>query len=530
MATSAYASSQEQASQMTARVKTLTVEKLKILLRTEGLPVSGVKNELQVRAIAHIERLRMAGDQAGLTRVRGNISGFPPTYGSSAYPSPYSPHNSTSSASPHYSSPVPHPSYNMPGSNSLSNRISFKNSPFYTITRSLTTVLECKAREATRDTARLTVSFDQGLVDQLARDPSCRIMVFCAAEGFQPLSKESEIAFPHNVELKCNSDEVKANLRGLKNKPGSTRPADITHLIRKKANYPNSVEMVYALTTKDKQKQKFYLVVNLVQQKSIPAMVAELRRGRVITKDQVLREMRTKAEDPDEIVATSSVLSLKDPVAYTRITTPCRSIGCNHNQCFDAAAYLQLQEQAPTWTCPICNKPAPWENLALDQYVNDILSSTSTETEAVTVNPDGRWQLQKEDDSNNNNNRRSNPTPSEEDEDDDLVEIRDDPFTKPKVDTLTPHTVRTPPLSSREDSRAPSMSAPKSASKRPREDVIDLTLSDDEDVPASKAPRMSNVSASELTRTHPLDNRYYFQLPPPNPSSGFNFDRMHPSF
>lgn len=75
-------------------------------------------------------------------------------------------------------------------------------------------------------------------------------MVFCAAEGFQPLSKESEIAFPHNVELKCNSDEVKANLRGLKNKPGSTRPADITHLIRKKANYPNSVEMVYALTTK----------------------------------------------------------------------------------------------------------------------------------------------------------------------------------------------------------------------------------------------------------------------------------------
>lgn len=75
-------------------------------------------------------------------------------------------------------------------------------------------------------------------------------MVFCAAEGFQPLSRESDITFPHNVELKCNSDEVKANLRGLKNKPGSTRPADITHLIRKKSNYPNTVEMVYALTTK----------------------------------------------------------------------------------------------------------------------------------------------------------------------------------------------------------------------------------------------------------------------------------------
>lgn len=238
--------------------------------------------------------------------------------------------------------------------------------------------------------------------------------------------------------------------------------------------------------------------------------------------------MRTKAEDPDEIVATSSVLSLKDPVAYTRITTPCRSIGCNHNQCFDAAAYLQLQEQAPTWTCPICNKSAPWENLALDQYVNDILGSTSPETEAVTVTPDGRWHLQKEDDSNK---RRGNPTPSEDDDDDDdLVEIHDDPFMKPKVDALTPHSVRTPPLSSREDSRAPSMSAPRSTNKRPREDVIDLTLSDDEDVPAPKVQKTTNVSASELTRPRPLDNRYYFQLPPPNPSSGFNFDRMHPSF
>lgn len=37
---------------MIAQVKTLTVEKLKILLRTEGLTVSGVKSELQIRTIA----------------------------------------------------------------------------------------------------------------------------------------------------------------------------------------------------------------------------------------------------------------------------------------------------------------------------------------------------------------------------------------------------------------------------------------------------------------------------------------------
>ncbi len=101
-----------------------------------------------------------------------------------------------------------------------------------------------------RDTVRLTVALGAPVAEQLASDPGYRVMVFCTSDPGSSSGRESEIAFPHNVELKCNSDDVKANLRGLKNRPGSTRPADITHLLRKKANYPNTVEMVYALTSK----------------------------------------------------------------------------------------------------------------------------------------------------------------------------------------------------------------------------------------------------------------------------------------
>jgi len=78
-------------------------------------------------------------------------------------------------------------------------------------------------------------------------DPKMRVMVFCAAgnTGLQ------EISFPHQSELKVNGGDVKANLRGLKNKPGSTRPVDITNLLRlKPPGYPNTVEFTYALTTK----------------------------------------------------------------------------------------------------------------------------------------------------------------------------------------------------------------------------------------------------------------------------------------
>jgi len=252
-------------------------------------------------------------------------------------------------------------------------------------------------------------------------------------------------------------------------------------------------------------------------------MVSELRQGRKITKEQVLREMRTKAEDPDEIVATSSVLSLKDPVAYTRIVTPCRSIGCAHNQCFDAASYLQLQEQAPTWICPICNKAAPWEHLALDQYVDDILRSTPRDAEGVVVQPDGQWLQQDSARSNPN----SNPTPSDDDDDDDdeIVEILDKAEVKPKIEALTPHSVRTP-LSSREDSNAPS-SRPH---KRSRNDVIDLTLSDDEETPPAKVPK-SSEPLSAPPRVRPPAARYQFHLPPPgSASASYNLERFNPSF
>ena len=75
-----------------------------------------------------------------------------------------------------------------------------------------------------------------------------RVMVYCSADAGGTLF--NDIAFPYQVELKCNSEEIKHNLRGIKNKPGSTQPADITAFVRKRKEYRNSVELVYALTQK----------------------------------------------------------------------------------------------------------------------------------------------------------------------------------------------------------------------------------------------------------------------------------------
>lgn len=90
---------------------------------------------------------------------------------------------------------------------------------------------------------------DNPTLQQCTIDKSYRVMVFCAGDdqGVQ------DVAFPHQSELKVNGDEIKANLRGLKGKPGTTRPVDITKALRlDKISYVNNVEFTYALTNKVK--------------------------------------------------------------------------------------------------------------------------------------------------------------------------------------------------------------------------------------------------------------------------------------
>lgn len=105
-------------------------------------------------------------------------------------------------------------------------------------------------REQTRDSIEMRVNLSSSTAAELQTDPTLRVMVYCAADSGLKQFTKSDIAFPHQVELKANLDEVKANLRGLKNKPGTTQPADITNYLRKKANYTNNIIMTYALTQK----------------------------------------------------------------------------------------------------------------------------------------------------------------------------------------------------------------------------------------------------------------------------------------
>ncbi|MCJ1395256.1 SUMO ligase siz1 [Xylographa bjoerkii] len=494
-----------------AKTKTLINTQLKTILRLESLPVSGAKAIMQERIINLINHHARSGNIADYNRLRDRVYDINQS-SSNHY------NHSTSSATP--------PSSNMPTHSTRPThpfgkgltptsyaqvKPKFRDSPFYSITESLSSVLECKVREATRDQLETKINLRQDVVDRLVADSSQKVMIYCASEPISPFS-QVDITFPHQIEIRVNLDEVKANLRGLKGKPGSTRPADITTLLRKRSGYENTLNVTYALTNK-----KFYIVVNLVKQHAPEALVAKLKAGRSISKDQIIREMITRSQDGD-IVTTSSIMSLKCPLSTLRIDTPCRSTICTHNQCFDALSFLQLQEQAPTWTCPVCNKVVSFQALQVDQYVNEILKYTPRSVDQVTVEPDGRWYqvTQKE------NPNRTTGTRSSSEEDDDIVEIQEPRLAAIKDEALlTPSSMaRTPPYSSREQSL--SSAAPRSSSgKRSIGQVIDLTFSSDEEEQPPRGPkRQSTSNGASISHTSSVATTAHL-LPGPN---GFNFN------
>ncbi|KAL8771355.1 MAG: hypothetical protein Q9209_003261 [Squamulea sp. 1 TL-2023] len=274
------------------KVKTLVNAQLKSILKRERLLLSGVKAAMQTRIIDQLHLHATNQDLDRFNRLKGFIIN-PGSLNSPAPPQllnqiPYSNFSPTVGRQPDPPTLMhPGPSGNV--------RPMFKESPFYTILQHLTPLQECKAvvRESTRDTIDCKIILKPDVADKLISEPNLRVMVFCASEPISHFSRV-DIAFPHQVEIKVNLDEVKANLRGLKNRAGSTRPADITNLLRKRANYENSMTLTYALTHK-----KFYFIVNLVRQHSVEELVAKLKSGKIISKDQVIREIDQVTVEPD---------------------------------------------------------------------------------------------------------------------------------------------------------------------------------------------------------------------------------------
>ncbi|KAF3042118.1 SUMO ligase siz1 [Didymella heteroderae] len=493
------------------RSKTLINNDLKKILKEEGLSQTGNKAALQSRVFALINTAVASGNAETLRRLQFRVQnhGEAPTPQSSSsptapsFPNPPPPMMNGHAQSNGYSSSSQFSALHQSAPpRSAAPTYFFKDSPFFEVRELILSTSPSHRQNCTRN-----LIINEAVSARMKSDPTLRLLLFSALEAPLPPYARTDITFPAQIEVRINGDEVKANYKGLKNKPGSTRPADITDFVRiSPANYRNNLVVTYALTHKagSTRQEKYNLFVYMVKKHSAADLVKRIASKQVITKMSVLNEMKAKAADPD-IEVGSSVMSLKDPISTLRISIPCRSTVCTHNQCFDAESFLQLQEQAPTWICPICSKTVHFNGLAVDQYVEEILAKVKN-ADQVTISPTGEWSTKKE---ATPPPRRNGNAIAADDSDDDLIEIPDYRVASIKSEVAqTPNYLSTPPMPSREPS-----TAPRSGTKRTSE-VVDLTLSDDDEPPR---PAKKVAYPHRAPTNPPEPPRRSYELPPPIP-------------
>ncbi|XP_075301242.1 E3 SUMO-protein ligase PIAS3 isoform X2 [Opisthocomus hoazin] len=212
---------------------------------------------------------------------------------------------------------------------------------------------------------------------------------FCLCETSCP----QEDYFPPNLFVKVNGKlcPLPGYLPPTKNgaePKRPSRPVNITPLARLSATVPNTIVVNWS----SEFGRNYSLSVYLVKQLTSVTLLQKLRAKGIRNPDHSRALIKEKlTADPDSEIATTSLrVSLMCPLGKMRLIVPCRAITCTHLQCFDAALYLQMNEKKPTWTCPVCDKKAPYDNLIIDGLFMDILNSC-TDCDEIQFMEDGSW-------------------------------------------------------------------------------------------------------------------------------------------
>ncbi|OAX44238.1 hypothetical protein K503DRAFT_846682 [Rhizopogon vinicolor AM-OR11-026] len=290
----------------------------------------------------------------------------------------------------------------LPNTNAGSSAVSkpgmrFKQSPFFHVDQAVSGIVECPESTSSTDRKQQTLTFtlnSEQLMKVNSTTAKFQLRLYCTSNtfyssGFRPTTAPCPIEFPPTCEVRVNGVQLTANLKGLKKKPGTAPPADLGRTVRTTGQ--NRVEMVYVNSQQPVQPKKFYLIVMLVETTTVEQLVDKLKKGKFRDREDIVAQMIKTSNEDDDIIAGSQKMSLKCPLSFLRVKTPCRSTLCPHPQCFDATSWLSCMEQTTTWLCPVCEKVLNYEDLIIDGYFDRILKDTPESVEDVIVESDGQW-------------------------------------------------------------------------------------------------------------------------------------------
>ncbi|CAF1281055.1 unnamed protein product [Didymodactylos carnosus] len=204
---------------------------------------------------------------------------------------------------------------------------------------------------------------------------------------------------PPNLYVLVNGRVVTLPLPKPTSKPNADvvrpgRPIDITEYCRLCPLISNLVEISWFGQDTSQSYGTFVAVVFITQRMTVNNLISRLNkqstRDASDTQRQIIQTLQVGSDDP-EVASTSLRLPLECPTIRVRMKMPGRATSCKHVHCFDIDAYLKMNEKRPTWLCPVCNKPALYQDLFVDQFFVDIIEQCPIQAKWIEYDVNGQW-------------------------------------------------------------------------------------------------------------------------------------------
>ena len=191
---------------------------------------------------------------------------------------------------------------------------------------------------------------------------------------------------------------------------GHGEPIDVSRWVHSGTNYlgisnwPDATLTIAFVTTKSRTAKK--LAERIV---ALPRQPFEQAKQRI---SNLVKGTGTGQAEV-QILNTEGTASLMCPFSQIRIGTPARGKNCQHAQCFDLEAYLELNLRSKTsqesvddfqldevhirpfttWRCPVCARPVSFRDLVVDSYMEKAIKEASETVEHINLSADGDWSM-----------------------------------------------------------------------------------------------------------------------------------------
>ncbi|KAL3232153.1 hypothetical protein RNJ44_04069 [Nakaseomyces bracarensis] len=195
------------------------------------------------------------------------------------------------------------------------------------------------------------------------------------------------IAFPTPIEVWFNNIQIKARFKGLKDKEGTVNPVDLTDHIKSWRSL-NTLKIIHVFN-KEAYLSYCALVRPYAPEEVLNNILVKPAIPHLMTFEYIKKMFREN--DDTELVTTSTIVSLKCPISYSRIKYPIKSKRCDHLQCYDALWFLHSQVQVPNWVCPVCQIPITLDDLYICEFSMRVLNSCANNVEQIELLPDCTW-------------------------------------------------------------------------------------------------------------------------------------------